>query len=175
MQEDSFFILRASKESTSEHFYYNTVFPVLVKPNTNVSVKAAPPVVKTGSKTSIVVSNTQQGVSYQLFKGNKEIGPPGYHYQDRSIDTMRSEIDFLVVEKNDRYVMPDEHPELTDVVLPSSLISAQTEFSIRAIKNKTGIYSDLNTKAIVNIEQAEEENNKDENNQEGSAPENNEV
>jgi hypothetical protein len=95
--------------------------------------------VKVG-ETQRGVGGTQRGVAYQLRSGAENIGPPGYHYEDRRLETTRLEVDFVVGQQGDPLLL-----------LPIDRVTATTTYNVLATKTLTGISVQLTKLVEIKI------------------------
>jgi hypothetical protein len=141
--EDTLFIVLATKTTaTRERLQLTQALVVLVRPNPAPQVSAAQPVVPADTEGMVTVSGTQRGVAYQLRLDTDGtlINPPGYHYEDRGLETTRLEVDLVVEEQGDPLLL-----------LPAGKLAAKTTFNVLATKTLTGVSAQLTGKATIDI------------------------
>src|SRR6185436_9825819 len=128
--EDTIFIVQATKTANRERLQLDQAAAVLVRPNPAPQVSAAREVVPAGTEGLVTVGGTQPGVAYQLrFDSNsRPINTPGYHYEDRGVETTRVEVDLVV-----------ERPGDPLLLLPTGRVTAKTTFQVLATKVLTGV------------------------------------
>ena len=142
MIEDTLCIVQATKQVNQESLQLNQAVVVLVRPDPALQVGMLQSPVKVNSIGTVTVSGTQQGVSYQLLVGDRPINLPGYHYDDRGVETSRIEVDFVV----EAPAVPDAYQTL---LLPTERITVKTEFHVQATKIRTGLTAALTETATI--------------------------
>jgi hypothetical protein len=133
--EDTFFIVRASKNENGESLQLDQAMVVLVRPDTTPTVKVSKSEVE-----MIEINNTQKGVAYQLLVDNVPVNPPGYDIADRGVNTTRLEVDFVV-----------EVQEMVILSMPTGPITKTTKFNVLATKIFTGVSAQLTDTATLKV------------------------
>jgi hypothetical protein len=144
LPEDTIFIVLATKTTASgERLQLDQAQVVLVRPNPAPQVSAAQPLIPADTDGMVTVSGTQRGVFYQLRldTDGTPINPPGYHFEDRSLETTRIEVDFVVEAQGDPLLL-----------LPAGRLTTKTTFNVLATKTLTGVSAQLTGKATIDIE-----------------------
>jgi hypothetical protein len=141
--EDMLFIVLATKTANRERLQLDQAVVVLVRPDPAPQVGAAPPSVPANTEGTVTVKGTQKGVVYQLRldADNTPINAPGYHYEDRGLETTRLAVDFVV-----------EAPGDPLLLLPTRRLTAKTTFNVLATKVLTGVNVPLTGKATIDVE-----------------------
>jgi hypothetical protein len=147
IREDTIFLVQATKNANREHLQLHQAVVVLARPDPAPQVAAMQSPLQAGSPGMVTVSETQQGVAYQLQVETEDtpINLPGYDYRDRGIDTVRLEVDLVVEEPVD----PDAYQTL---LLPAGPVSASTTYSILATKMLSGVSTLLNNRATIEVD-----------------------
>lgn len=140
--EDTLFIVQATKIENREQLQLTQTLAILVRPNPAPAVSVAQAAVAAGNSGMVQLNSTQKGVGYQLRldADNTLVNPRGYHQTDRGIETIRTEVDFVVEAQGNAVLL-----------LPTGTISKATTFNILAIKTITGVSAQLTGKATINI------------------------
>ena len=137
LAEDSLLFVEAYKENGSAQLLHPKAV-VLVRPKPTVSIQWPQSPVKAGELAHIILTKTQKGVHYQLYleeDGEQiPVGKPGYHFEDRAIETMRIGIDLLL-----------DHDSEEELYLPTGVLETvgNYTFHIFAIKTRTGVRQEL--------------------------------
>ena len=142
---ETLFIVRATKTENRETLQLNQAVVVLVRPKPDPTVTARDSVIALGAVGTVEVRNTQKGVRYQLMKEDKTpVGAPGYHWEDRGVEAMRLEVDFVVGQNE---------PEGAGGVLwlPTGPLTEKTTFSVMATKVITGVTKPLDGTVVIDI------------------------
>jgi hypothetical protein len=146
LAEDTLLIVQAIKlsrrDETQLQLQLAQSVALLVRPNPGVAVGVAAASVASGSEGMVILSGTQNGVSYQL-RGegdNHLINPPGYHVANRAVETMRLEVDWVVEGQIDNRLL-----------LPTGALTQAGSFNILAQKTQTGVSAPLTAKATIGI------------------------
>ncbi len=140
LAEDAYLFIKATKETTKETYYYPTCLPVLVKPDRSVVAQLKEQNIEKGTEANVLIYEGQAGVKYQLILDSATVGEAGYHPEERSVDSMRSDIDFVV-----------EVVEQDYIDLPTGILNEDTTFGVRAIKIASGIYVALDSRPEIQI------------------------
>jgi hypothetical protein len=142
---ETLFTVRATKTENRETLQLNQAVVVLVRPKPDPTVTARDSVIALDAVGTVEVRNTQKGVRYQLMKEDKTpVGAPGYHWEDRGVEAMRLEVDFVVGQNE---------PEDAGGVLwlPTEPLTEKTTFSVMATKVITGVTKPLDGTVVIDI------------------------
>ncbi len=137
-------ILVKKNDSGLQKTLTRTLF-VPVKPDKDKILSVGEGKIKAGETATIVVSNTQPGILYQLRKVNKDktftnIGNPVFHHRNHGIGKAVVETDLVIGEFTG-----------TDVQLPAGTVEQTTMFNVLAIKATTRQEAEIgNIKIPVN-------------------------
>ncbi len=137
---DTLFVVQAKKQNGQSLLLGQQVV-MLVRPDPQPTLSApGSPVVK-GTPGLVLVGNAQSGVRYRLLHDadGTPVLNPGYHHDDRGLETTRLETDFII-----------EAPGDPTIALPTDPINALTKFRVVAIKNATALTAQL--KATVSMD-----------------------
>jgi hypothetical protein len=145
IREDTLYIVQATKQANRERFQLHQAVVMLARPDPNPQVAVLQSPLPAESTGMLMVSDTQQGIAYQLQVAGTSINLPGYDYRDRGIDTARLEIDFVVEEPAD----PDAYQTL---LLPTGPVSTSTTYRILATNMLSGVSTLLNDAATIDID-----------------------
>jgi hypothetical protein len=142
---DTLFIVRATKKENGETLQLNQVVVVLVRPDPKPTVTALRSTIPSGTNGTVVLKGTQLGVRYQLRnQADEPVGAPGYHWEDRGVEAMRLEVDFVVEQKE-----PDGAGGV--LWLPTGPLTEKTTFSVLATKVITGVTNPLDGTVVIDI------------------------
>lgn len=137
LKEDSLIYLEGYKPNGATQIM-DQKSVVLVRPRPTVTIQWPAEAVQAGESVDIILTDTQKGVHYQLSRKEGEdllpVGDPGFHYEDRAIETMRTEIDLLL-----------DHESAEELILPTGILETPGSytFHIFAIKTRTGVRQEL--------------------------------
>jgi hypothetical protein len=136
LSEDTLFIVRAIKSKNHAQLQLDQAAVVLVRPSTAPSVGTIADKVARNTAGIVTVTDTQEGVGYQLRRVEKDqvvnVNPPGYHVTDRGVERARLEVD-LIVESQGESVL----------FLPTDPITRLATFNVLAIRDLTGVSTPL--------------------------------
>jgi hypothetical protein len=145
LSEDTLFIVKATKTDNQEALWLTQAQVVLVKPNPAPVVGAKALSVSAQTEGMVTVKDTQKGVMYQLLLDNSTpVNEPGFHWEDRGVETSRVEVDFVVEAPAD----PEDYKTL---LLPTGALTAETTFNVLATKRLTGLSAPLTGTVIISI------------------------
>jgi hypothetical protein len=142
---ETLFVVRATKTENRETLQLNQAVVVLVRPKPDPTVTARDSVIALDAVGTVEVRNTQKGVRYQLMKEDKTpVATPGYHWEDRGVEAMRLELDFVVGQNE---------PEGAGGVLwlPTGPLTEKTTFGVMATKVITGVTKPLDSTVVIDI------------------------
>lgn len=151
--DDTLFIVQAKKEHLAPQINSSAVpvtqvAAVLVRPDPGPEVSAKKPSVAPDTVGMVLVDGTQRGVVYQLRvdANNKAVNPPGFHYEDRGVETTRIEVDFIVEPPSDLSA------KQRLLLLPTESLTKTMIFNILATKVLTRVSTTLNAKATIEVQ-----------------------
>lgn len=153
--DDTLFIFQAKKEHLvpqvmSSAAPVTQVAAVLVRPDPGPEVSVRKPSVASNTVGMVLVDGTQKGVFYQLRAdaNNRAVNSPGFHYEDRAVETTRIEVDFIVGPPSD----PNAKQRL--LLLPTESLTDTTTFNILATKVLTRVSKMLTGTATIEVQGA---------------------
>ena len=145
LSEDTLFIVQATKKENKEALWLEQAVVVLVKPNMAPKVGAKAPSIPANTEGMVTVSGTQKGVMYQLrLDDDTPVNESGFHWEDRGIETMRVEVDFVVE-------APGDPVDYQTLLLPTGALKAETTFNVLATKVLTELNAPLTGKVTIGI------------------------
>lgn len=153
--DDTLFIVQAKKEhltpqAVSSAVPVTQVVAVLVRPDPGPDVSVRKSLIAAATVGMVLVDGTQKGVFYQLRLdvNNRAINPPGFHYEDRAVETVRIEVDFIVEPPS------DSSAKQRLLLLPTEPLTGSTTFNILATKMLSRVSKMLTGKATIEVQGA---------------------
>lgn len=134
LREDTVLIVKATKKENKQSVQLDSAVVILVRPDTEPTLGEEQRQHGDWNFQAVTVTGTQKGVAYQLRldKDDQPVNPPGYHYEDRGVETTRLEVDF-VIEAEDESLL----------LLPTGELTRKTTFNVLATKTLSGISAPL--------------------------------
>lgn len=140
LNEDTLFLVLATKPN-DQSLVLNAVVVVLVRPDPHPKVTSAESPIESGVEGLAIVTATQRGVRYQLVAGGSDINPPGFHFENRAIESARVGLDLTVGEWGNE-----------PVLLPTGPLHETKAFKVRATKILTGLSVDLTGTVTIEVQ-----------------------
>jgi len=143
LREDTLMIVKATKKENKQSVQLDRAVVVLVRPNPEPTLAVEQRQHGDWKFHAVTVTDTQKGVAYQLRldKDNQPVNPPGYHYEDRSVENTRLEVDFVIEAEAEPLLL-----------LPTGALTQKTTFNVLATKSLSGISVPL--KATIEVSPA---------------------